>query len=128
MFNFESLSSVRELKLSYRKLVKRFHPDMGGSEELMKELNKAYAKRLIELKERGQKRTMISCSKRSQTQSKSRTKNQNGFLCGMFGLTYESKKKEPEGVPLKMNKGVQKDMYRDTSIYKMYKPIQVICK
>ncbi len=126
MFNFERITSVRELKQSYRTLVKKCHPDMGGNEEIMKELNKAYAQRLIELRECGQKRTMISCSKRSQTQSKSHPRHQNGFLREMLGLTI--KKKELGGVPLKTNKGVQKDMYRDTSIYKMYKPIQVICK
>lgn len=37
-----NLSSILEVKSAYRKLALKFHPDRGGDQEKMKEINEAY--------------------------------------------------------------------------------------
>lgn len=39
---FENVHSLEELKAQFRRLVKRCHPDCGGSDEEMKEVNRQY--------------------------------------------------------------------------------------
>lgn len=41
---FEGVISEDELKSTYRKLVKRHHPDKGGNTEIMKLINYEYAR------------------------------------------------------------------------------------
>jgi DnaJ-class molecular chaperone len=36
------LSSVKDIEKKYKLLAKKFHSDVGGDEEKMKEINKAY--------------------------------------------------------------------------------------
>ena len=46
---FEHLQTVEEVKKLYRTKAFEFHPDCGGSDELMKELNNAYHAKLKSL-------------------------------------------------------------------------------
>ncbi len=39
---FKDISSLNELRKSYRQLVVKFHPDNGGSEDVIKEINAEY--------------------------------------------------------------------------------------
>jgi curved DNA-binding protein CbpA len=39
---FTNVNTLEELKKEYRKLARKFHPDNGGSEEKMKELNNEF--------------------------------------------------------------------------------------
>lgn len=39
---FKDISSLDELRKSYRQLVVKFHPDNGGSEDVIKEINAEY--------------------------------------------------------------------------------------
>ncbi len=43
---FEGVLTENELKSTYRKLVKRYHPDRGGNTEIMKIINYQYARYL----------------------------------------------------------------------------------
>lgn len=36
---FHNINTLEELRTSYRALLKKFHPDNGGSEEATKEIN-----------------------------------------------------------------------------------------
>ena len=40
---FKDATSIEELRKRYRELLKQYHPDNGGNEETMKEINAAYA-------------------------------------------------------------------------------------
>jgi len=42
-------NTADEVKKEYKELAKRYHPDLGGNDELMKELNNEYQRRLQEL-------------------------------------------------------------------------------
>ena len=42
ILGIKNQSSVEEIKRAYRSLALRFHPDRGGDEERMKEINEAY--------------------------------------------------------------------------------------
>ena len=46
---FENIKNLEELRKEYKKLVKKNHPDMGGSEEEMKIINVEYEKTLKDL-------------------------------------------------------------------------------
>lgn len=46
---FADCRTLDELKTAYRKLAKKFHPDLGGSTEEMKIINNDYEKRFNEL-------------------------------------------------------------------------------
>jgi len=46
---FDIFETVEDVKKRYRMLSKLFHPDHGGPEELMVELNKYYKKRIEEI-------------------------------------------------------------------------------
>jgi curved DNA-binding protein len=37
-----NMASISEVRRAYRKLALKYHPDRGGSEERMKEINQAY--------------------------------------------------------------------------------------
>jgi hypothetical protein len=39
---FNQLHTVDEVKAEYRRLAKQYHPDLGGTDELMKAINNAY--------------------------------------------------------------------------------------
>lgn len=39
---FDNCKNLEELKSLYKELAKKFHPDMGGSEEIMKQINNEY--------------------------------------------------------------------------------------
>lgn len=41
---FEGLTQEAEIKTRYKELAKKFHPDLGGSLEAMKEINNQYEK------------------------------------------------------------------------------------
>ena len=43
-------NTVEEVKREYKELAKRYHPDLGGNDELMKELNNEYQRRLEEVR------------------------------------------------------------------------------
>lgn len=47
---FNNCSSLDELKKEYRRLSMIHHPDMGGNEETMKEINNSYSERFEVLK------------------------------------------------------------------------------
>ena len=46
---FRTCSSVEETKVLYRNLARKYHPDMGGNENMMKELNRQYHDKLSSL-------------------------------------------------------------------------------
>ena len=48
---FKEVSNLDELRKLYRKLVVQYHPDNGGNEDAIKEINAEYDKRFKELKE-----------------------------------------------------------------------------
>ena len=48
---FKEVNSLDELRKLYRKLVVKYHPDNGGSEELIKEINNEYESIFKRLKE-----------------------------------------------------------------------------
>lgn len=39
---FDNCKTLEELKNLYKELAKKFHPDMGGSDEIMKQINNEY--------------------------------------------------------------------------------------
>ena len=41
---FNNIKTLEQLKKEYHKLVMKHHPDVGGKEELMKEINNEYEK------------------------------------------------------------------------------------
>ena len=43
---FQNCFSESEIKARYRELCKQYHPDLGGSEEMMKLVNLDYEERL----------------------------------------------------------------------------------
>lgn len=46
---FANINTIDELKKEYRRLTKIYHPDCGGSEEMMKAINAEYETRFNEL-------------------------------------------------------------------------------
>lgn len=52
---FENIKNLEELRKEYKKLVKKNHPDMGGSEEEMKIINVEYEKAPSENQKVGRK-------------------------------------------------------------------------
>ncbi len=48
---FKEVNSLDELRKLYRKLVVKYHPDNGGDEDTIKEINAEYDKRFKELKD-----------------------------------------------------------------------------
>jgi DnaJ-class molecular chaperone len=40
--DIKPLSSIKDIEKQYKKLAKKFHSDIGGDEEKMKKINKAY--------------------------------------------------------------------------------------
>lgn len=49
---FQNINNLEELRTAYRALLKKFHPDNGGSEEATKEINLEYEKLFQILKNR----------------------------------------------------------------------------
>lgn len=49
---FHNINTLEELRTAYRTLLKKFHPDNGGSEEATKEINLEYEKLFQLLKDR----------------------------------------------------------------------------
>ena len=49
---FHNINTLEELRAAYRALLKKFHPDNGGSEEATKEINLEYEKLFQVLKNR----------------------------------------------------------------------------
>lgn len=49
---FHNINTLEELRAAYRALLKKFHPDNGGSEEATKEINLEYEKLFQILKNR----------------------------------------------------------------------------
>lgn len=50
MNHFENINTIEELKKAYRMLAKKYHPDLGGSTEIMKQVNNQYEKLFNDLK------------------------------------------------------------------------------
>jgi hypothetical protein len=48
---FEECKTIDEVKEKYRKLAKKNHPDLGGNEEVMKQINKEYDMKISKLKD-----------------------------------------------------------------------------
>ena len=48
---FESPQTLEELKKQYKKLAMKYHPDLGGNAEAMKEINNEYEKLFLNLKD-----------------------------------------------------------------------------
>jgi hypothetical protein len=46
---FRTCSTVEETKIIYRNLAREYHPDLGGNEEMMKEINRQYHDKLSSL-------------------------------------------------------------------------------
>lgn len=51
---FQNINTLDELRTAYRALLKKFHPDNGGSEEATKEINLEYEKLFQILKNRSE--------------------------------------------------------------------------
>ena len=49
---FINVKTLEQLRRQYKELLKRFHPDNGGSEEIMKAVNVEYDKLFKLLKDR----------------------------------------------------------------------------
>ena len=47
---FANIKTLDELKAAYRRLVKQYHPDCGGTDEIMKEINNEHDRLFEELK------------------------------------------------------------------------------
>ena len=52
---FQNCSTLEELKAEYKKLVKKYHPDRGGDNETMKQINNEYEKAFEILKDQHNK-------------------------------------------------------------------------
>ena len=50
MMYFKNVTNLEDLKKQYRKLAMEFHPDRGGSEEVMQKINSEYERLFAELK------------------------------------------------------------------------------
>ncbi|EQF22294.1 dnaJ domain protein [Clostridioides difficile CD160] len=49
---FKNVKSLEELKNTFKKLARKHHPDMGGNEEVMKEINNQYESAFLTWKKR----------------------------------------------------------------------------
>ena len=49
MKHFQGITSASDVKAEFRKLAKKLHPDVGGSEEQMKQLQEEYQQALRNL-------------------------------------------------------------------------------
>lgn len=47
---FAGALTIEEVRMMYKVLVKKYHPDRGGSTELMKKINYQYAKQMNDFK------------------------------------------------------------------------------
>jgi hypothetical protein len=54
---FKNIKTIQELKEQYRKLALKYHPDMGGTNEEMAEINNQYDVLFKKLKEENQEST-----------------------------------------------------------------------
>lgn len=50
MYKYFTAKNLDELKAEYRRLVKKYHPDCGGTDEIMKEINNEHDRLFEELK------------------------------------------------------------------------------
>ena len=50
MMYFKNVTNLEDLKKQYRKLAMEFHPDRGGSEEVMQKINSEYERLFSDLK------------------------------------------------------------------------------
>ena len=50
MYKYFTAKNLDELKAEYRRLVKKYHPDCGGTDEIMKEINREHDRLFEELK------------------------------------------------------------------------------
>ena len=50
MMYFKNVTNLEDLKKQYRKLAMEFHPDRGGSEEVMQKINSEYERLFADLK------------------------------------------------------------------------------
>ena len=49
MKHFQGITSASDVKTEFRKLAKKLHPDVGGSEEQMKQLQEEYQQALDDI-------------------------------------------------------------------------------
>src|SRR4051812_38327055 len=54
---FQNVGSLEELKKRFKELAKKYHPDLGGSNEQMREINKEYEYLKAQFEEGGAKET-----------------------------------------------------------------------
>lgn len=62
---FKNISTLEELRRQYKDLLKKFHPDNGGSEEITKAINAEYDQLFKVLKDRHESKATDSTSKQS---------------------------------------------------------------
>ena len=75
---FKGVSSIEELRKRYKELLKKYHPDNGGNEEVMKEINSQYDK-LFDVLSRSEAEERKTYSKEDDDQFKAILEAISGF-------------------------------------------------
>ncbi|MFA8998025.1 LPD29 domain-containing protein [Clostridioides difficile] len=78
---FENIESLEDLKNTYKKLAKKYHPDMGGDDEVMKQINDEYDGLFPEWKKKSKIKT---------TETANSTRNEFYTEYGWKGANYNT--------------------------------------